>query len=249
MCRTSRLRPRDSQSAARAIFRVRFEMGSDREIFQKNAFCAANAWDFCNGDPEGKNRDVAIGHRMADSSERLKVERTVSSGQQFGEKIPEFGNRVLANRDRREMPHPRDERGDVVGGGLVLCFFSGRRQQQRLAARSAKHRCGEYDLHGFAFLCVFQEKIQGRPIGARGRILPRGTAGIAARAACRSSRRVPSWPDSNRPALSDRAIPARCFAAIASDAIPADRRESRRAARALARRCRRGQRVLRRTQC
>src|SRR5271167_2380557 len=95
---------------------------------------------------------------------------------------------------------------------------------------------------------VFQEKIRRRPIGARGRIFPPGTAGIAARAVCRPSRRVPSWPDSNRQVLSDLAILARYFAAIASVAIHEDRRESRRGARARARRCHRGRHVLHRTQ-
>src|SRR5208282_4901676 len=104
--------------------------GKRGEIFQSNAFCAANARDFCNRDPERKNCHVAIGYRVADFCKRLEVERAVSSGQRVRQKTPELRWRVLANRDGWEMPHPRDERRDVVGSGLVFYFPLWRRQKK-----------------------------------------------------------------------------------------------------------------------
>ena len=61
-------------------FRKRGECNFAREVrdgqrgksLQSNAFCATNARDFRNGDPEGKNRYVAIRHGVAESGERLE---------------------------------------------------------------------------------------------------------------------------------------------------------------------------------
>src|ERR1700676_4336490 len=95
----------------------------------------------------------------------------------------------------------------------------------------------------------FREKIRGHPIGAHGRILPRGITGIAARGVCRLSRRVPSPPDSSLLAISGPAVLRPFFEAFASAAIRAGRRESRRASQGRAQRYHRARHILHRTRC
>src|SRR5579859_7321111 len=113
--------------------------------------CAANARKLCDGDEEGQNRDVAVGNGVTDSSERLEVKRAIPGVQKVREKIPQFLQWIFANRDSREMPKPRNQRGDVVIRRIILPFFFWWRQKQRLAARGRKYRCSEKNLHRLSF--------------------------------------------------------------------------------------------------
>ena len=75
-------------------------------------------------DQEWGDGDRAVRYGVTDSIGRHKLQLGVFRVRQdFPERFPQFPDGIPVNSNGREVPHPGNERGDVIGSSLFVLVF------------------------------------------------------------------------------------------------------------------------------